>query len=328
MDRQTAATLAVQRAATRHAPDTRVTPFDVTASTVEEGVALAGVVETDRVRDAVVAAVEATLADHDGPSGVDASDLVVLESRAAVRTVSAPVTAVRAAPDESAERVTEALYGAEVTAFDRRGAWRRVRLPDGYVGWVAADVLVDPVPVDPSSLVVSPRVSTAEGPRYAGTECEVVERVGDEVLVRFRTGETTTLSADAVDAPRTDESEDAVLEAALAYEGTEYVWGGMTVEGIDCSGLVWQAFHRVGVPLPRDADQQRAMGRAVDPEPPSLEPADLLFFPGHVAVSLGGADYVHACGTAGEVTTNSLDPDDERYSHDRAETFDLARRLL
>jgi cell wall-associated NlpC family hydrolase len=58
-----------------------------------------------------------------------------------------------------------------------------------------------------------------------------------------------------------------------------------------------------------------------------LEPGDLLFFPGHVALSLGGAAFVHASGSAGEVVENSLDTDHDRYDEDLRDGFELATRL-
>jgi hypothetical protein len=181
---------------------------------------------------------------------------------------------------------------------------------------------------------------------YAGTECEILDHEerdheildpekGDHeesdheeggVSVRFRTGEQRSLPADAVAEIPDETTGEAVAAAAREYMGTEYVWGGMTVEGIDCSGLTWQAYHRHGVALPRDADLQRRMGEEIPRD--ELRAGDLLFFPGHVAVSLGGSRFVHAYGSADEVVVGSLDPESDRYEADLDESFALATRLV
>jgi cell wall-associated NlpC family hydrolase len=88
------------------------------------------------------------------------------------------------------------------------------------------------------------------------------------------------------------------LEAARRLLGAPYLWGGMTEEGIDCSGLVHMSYRATGRLIPRDADQQEAAGRLVDdPEPGDLisygNPAD------HVAFWLGSGRILHATGREG-----------------------------
>ncbi|UPW02096.1 C40 family peptidase [Halorussus gelatinilyticus] len=193
---------------------------------------------------------------------------------------------------------------------------------------------------------------------YAGTECRILDEDADgersagsrsdggrsasesesaaadsdgRVRVRFRTGAERTLPADTVARTPAEPTREGVVAAARSYLGTEYVWGGMTVEGIDCSGLTWTAYHRNGVSLPRDADLQRRIGEEVAREEVAgdeLAPGDLLFFPGHVALSLGGAEFVHAYGDANEVVVDSLDPDAENYNAQLDEDFELATRPL
>ena len=47
-----------------------------------------------------------------------------------------------------------------------------------------------------------------------------------------------------------------MLDTARAFLDTPYVWGGMTEEGIDCSGLTQIAYRVHGYTIPRDADEQ------------------------------------------------------------------------
>ena len=50
-----------------------------------------------------------------------------------------------------------------------------------------------------------------------------------------------------------------------------------------------------------------------------MDVADLLYFPGHVALYLGEGRYVHATALSGRVVINSLDPSARDYRESLAQ---------
>jgi gamma-D-glutamyl-L-lysine dipeptidyl-peptidase len=135
-----------------------------------------------------------------------------------------------------------------------------------------------------------------------------------------------------------EDTPERIVATAKRFLGVPYLWGGTSSKGMDCSGFTKTVYYLNGVLLPRDADQQAAVGDSVDVPAGhmDLKPGDLLFFGSHaregkpervthVAISLGGRRFIHS---SADVHVNSLDPADSDYSDFRSVSFLRARRII
>ncbi|PHS68481.1 MAG: hypothetical protein COB12_01125 [Flavobacterium sp.] len=122
-----------------------------------------------------------------------------------------------------------------------------------------------------------------------------------------------------------------ILKTAKTFEGTKYKFGGTTKKGMDCSGLVYVAYGKEGVKLPRVSRDMAKQGKAVSLK--KVIKGDLLFFKtgksknrvNHVGivtdVKKGEVFFIHASTTRG-VINSSLN---ENYWR---KTFVEARRII
>jgi hypothetical protein len=84
----------------------------------------------------------------------------------------------------------------------------------------------------------------------------------------------------------------AVVAAAQSQLGVPYVWGGTTPGvGLDCSGLTQYCYAQAGKAIPRTSEDQHAGGTSIPLS--EARPGDILWKSGHVAIYIGGDQYIH-----------------------------------
>lgn len=115
------------------------------------------------------------------------------------------------------------------------------------------------------------------------------------------------------------------VRVAEEFIGTPYRSGGTTASGVDCSGLTFTVFRRIGVRLPRTSDEQARAGSHIDRD--QLRAGDLVFFGRgsnitHVGIYADDGEFIHASTRARSVRYDSLDT---KYFHNR---YIGARRVL
>jgi gamma-D-glutamyl-L-lysine dipeptidyl-peptidase len=189
-----------------------------------------------------------------------------------------PFTAIRKKPDEGSEQLTQALFADPIEVAGSEDGWAQVTVADGLGGWIRSDALGAPLQKDRAHVVVVPQAAD----RYLGTWL---------VAPGLRT--------EPLAAARRKAGGEAIAETALMFLGAPYEWGGVTVHGLDCSGLVQAVHRRFGLLLPHNAEQQESAGREVSLR--QVQPGDLVCYGDHIAIWVGEGKIVHAAKEAGKV---------------------------
>ena len=248
--------------------------------------------------------------------------------------VCTPIAPMHADPGVRSAQISQLLAGRVAHVLETRDDWCLVRGPDDYDGWIHRGHLTR-VPDDGARRSIHlDRVSlgcTTSNPAGARRAMP---------LGAYLTPEERIKSGAVIDAAQQAERFPAeggaiTRSAQLYFEGTSYLWGGVTPWGADCSGLVQSVFWLHGIQLRRDAWMQAAQGAPGETDPASARAGDLLFFSDcadryitHVAIALGGSAIVHLALGRGGYSVERMDDGRDAYVRKLLDRFVMSRRIL
>ena len=247
--------------------------------------------------------------------------------------VRPPIAPMYAEPNVTSAQLSQKLAGHEVELIEMQEDWFLVRGADAYEGWVHRGFLVPAPSATARGSAQMIRISlgcVAGNPSGTRRPLPLGARLSPEETVKA--GECVN----ETDLPtRFPGTALAITRSAQEYfQGTSYLWGGITPWGADCSGFVQTIYGLHGVKLPRDAWQQMETGRdagGID----DMETADLAFFTDrddrratHVAIALGQNRLVHLALGRGGFATENLGDARDAYVVTLRGRFLKARRVL
>lgn len=229
----------------------------------------------------------------------------VWTSPEAPRDIDAP--AVAGAPDVAAwaksmdtetrlglhgRTLTQLLYGEPVIVRSERNGWSEIAAPWqpssqdelGYPGWVPSAHLGELPGSATAPVAVTVPVTALTAEPGAGAFAELsfatvlssVEHVDGFTRVALPDGSTGWLADDAVRAVDTPATSEDRLRLGSLFLGLEYLWGGTSAYGLDCSGLIHAVSRVLGQRIPRDAHDQADALESVPID--EAQPGDLYFF--------------------------------------------------
>ncbi len=298
--------------------------------------------------------------------------------------VNLSVSFLRLEPDYESPLETQELMGTVVEITDESGYWRKIVTDQPYTAWCNRLALTEmsaeeiEAYIDASKYICTAWQSTVYS-EPSSNSLKLSDLVEGDVLRQVFSGRDDGSAGEAKTkqlvrkgfravllpdgrqgyVPKNDlqdygqwlasrePSAENIIKEALKFNGIPYLWGGMSPNGVDCSGFVRFVYMMNGVRLPRNASQQVRVGKEIPVVWTSSEenhdsgisvaefqPADLLFFGfvdedgarhiTHVGMYIGDGKMIHASQVVRINSLHSAAPD----YYENTYRMVAARRIL
>ncbi len=209
------------------------------------------------------------------------------------------IAPVRMDADDGSEIITQLLFGELVEVQNLEAPWAKIRaISDGYEGYIDHKHV--------AYLTQKEARRWSEGLSYLkDREATITTPWGKQRICRgsfIPENETffSIGSSQFVLEENNSPDLESVIDFAIDYLNTPYLWGGKSPFGIDCSGITQVIYRFFGWNLPRDCYEQIDHGLEINFE--DLQAGDLAYFKNktgkvtHVGILDGNGGIIHASG--------------------------------
>ncbi|WP_445490683.1 C40 family peptidase [Niallia sp. 03133] len=193
---------------------------------------------------------------------------------------------------------SQVLFGQEVLVQEIKAGWAKVLVPKqttsknktGYPGWIPLTQLKQ----NSSYTFAGKKIAVVSIPiaKLFDNELHAVMEVSYQTtlpvcrqkeewtIVQTSSGERWIKTSDICifdsSSKRLKGNGARIVEEGEKFLHLEYLWGGMSAYGYDCSGFSYTMCKANGYSIPRDAHEQADTGKEIPLD--QMEPGDLLFF--------------------------------------------------
>ena len=205
--------------------------------------------------------------------------------------------------DINSEMVSQALYGEEFYVLKKHNEWTFIKLKDdNYKGWVLnckynQNFKNTHIVNTPNTWIyVSPDIkSNVILKLFAGSKIKILkcDKTWSKIEIfdeKFFCGYIPTKHIMKINKKLN------WLKIIKQFENAPYLWGGKTVNGIDCSGLLQLSMKFTGSNIPRDTKDQKTYFQnfILKSKHNNYNRGDIIFWKGHVAIILKKTQLIHA----------------------------------
>ena len=193
------------------------------------------------------------------------------------------------------EITSQILYGEKFKILSKNKKWIKIKtLFDNYVGYIENKKYTHTH--KPTYKVYSLKASIFKKPNNRtknflpfGSKISILQK--NKKFFKFEKNKWLKKT----DVKKINHKEKSFVKILKLFLKTEYMWGGKTYKGIDCSALLQLFYYYNNSFYPRDTkDQIKYSKRNFNKR--KFKKGDVLFWKGHVAMCLNSKQLIHAYG--------------------------------
>lgn len=231
----------------------------------------------------------------------------IARDRLSTSTIITPIATLHRKASRRSGQETQLLYGHQFDVYNiaKGWAWGQARSPiknskvKGYVGYIPVKMLEE------RESTASHIISSLKAPVFVAPDIKshIIQSFPMGALVKGQGRHSSFVQIGGGgyvhhkhlckinDAPAVSD----FVALAESHLGLPYVWGGISTDGLDCSGLVLSSLRATGRDAPRDADMmENDIGYDVAVSQRGLKRGDLVFWKGHVGIMQSSKHMIHA----------------------------------
>jgi len=228
---------------------------------------------------------------------------------------------VRERASDQSEMVTQVVFGDVFEILDTKPKWVKIKNAfDGYEGWID----------DKQYISISVAHFKKQKEQLLKCSTDLVEYVQDNnghlmpIVIGSSVDGMKNLGFELdLNKSQGKVRKQDIVDTALLFLNSPYLWGGKSPFGLDCSGFTQMVYKICGIKLYRDSSQQAQQGHSLS-FIEEAQPGDLAFFDNeegriiHVGILMQNNYIIHAHG---KVRIDRLDhsgifnAETKNYSH-------------